>query len=140
MILIWRNVYSMSMAHWSISIIYENIFLFMINRINNVKKHGHISWISIPQRWIRRTNESIEIKQQFVIRSRTSWSIFIRLEFFWFRLKRVWQERISRRDPFYLRLADTILKDVRRIDRHIKFFKSITSLISFFILIQFSIF
>jgi len=41
-----------------------------------------------------------------------------------YRLKRVWQERVSRGDPFYVKLADTILKDVRRTDQHVKFFKS----------------
>ncbi|CAF0997129.1 unnamed protein product [Rotaria sordida] len=39
------------------------------------------------------------------------------------RLKRTWQERVSQGDSFYVTLADTILKDVRRTDRHIKFFK-----------------
>jgi len=39
-------------------------------------------------------------------------------------LKQAWQERVSQGDPFYVRLADTILKDVRRTDRNIKFFKS----------------
>ena len=39
-------------------------------------------------------------------------------------MKRTWQERVSQGDPFYVKLADTILKDVRRTDRHIKFFKS----------------
>ncbi|CAF2082147.1 unnamed protein product [Rotaria magnacalcarata] len=39
------------------------------------------------------------------------------------KLKRAWQERVSQGDSFYVKLADTILKDVRRTDRHIKFFK-----------------
>jgi len=44
----------------------------------------------------------------------------------WYRLKRTWQERVSRGDPFYVKLADTILQDVRRTDRHFKFLKSKT--------------
>ena len=43
-----------------------------------------------------------------------------------FLLKGTWQERICRGDPFYVRLADIILKDVRRTDRRIKFLKSKT--------------
>ncbi|CAF3289759.1 unnamed protein product [Rotaria sp. Silwood2] len=39
------------------------------------------------------------------------------------RLKRTWQERVSQSDPFYVTLADTILKDVYRTDGHIKFFQ-----------------
>ncbi|CAF1169722.1 unnamed protein product [Adineta steineri] len=39
------------------------------------------------------------------------------------KLKRVWQERISRGDQFYLVLADKILRDVHRTDRHVKFIK-----------------
>ncbi|CAF1601843.1 unnamed protein product [Rotaria sp. Silwood1] len=39
------------------------------------------------------------------------------------KLKQKWQERVSQRDPFYITLADKILKDVCRTDRHIKFFK-----------------
>ncbi|CAF0952762.1 unnamed protein product [Adineta ricciae] len=39
------------------------------------------------------------------------------------KLKRAWQERVSRGDQFYISLADRILKDVRRTDRHMKFFR-----------------
>ncbi|UJR24738.1 hypothetical protein I4U23_006112 [Adineta vaga] len=39
------------------------------------------------------------------------------------KLKRTWQERISRGEQFYLILADKILKDVHRTDRHMKFFR-----------------
>lgn len=47
------------------------------------------------------------------------------------RLKRSWQQRLSQRDPFYVTLADTILKDVCRTDRNIKFFHSNIDLNSF---------
>lgn len=52
-----------------------------------------------------------------------------------FRLKRQWQERLARSDAYYLRLADTILKDISRTDQHISFLKSRTvrSLIWIFI-------
>lgn len=43
------------------------------------------------------------------------------------RLKEVWQERVTRGEQFYLTMADQILKDVRRTDRHVKFFRSKTN-------------
>jgi len=39
---------------------------------------------------------------------------------------------VSRGDSFYLKLADTILKDVHRTDRHVKSIKSKISYFSIF--------
>ena len=40
------------------------------------------------------------------------------------RLKSSWQLRLSRSDPFYVRLADQICKDISRTDQHLSFFQS----------------
>jgi hypothetical protein len=67
--------------------------------------------------------KSIKIELKLVITSKNVILIYILIDNK-YRLKRTWQERVSRGDPFYVRLADTILKDVRRTDRHMKFLKS----------------
>ena len=41
-----------------------------------------------------------------------------------FRFKRQWQARLTRSDPFYIRLADRILRDISRTDQHRSLLKS----------------